>query len=253
MIIGVLHLKPLPGSPRYTSFEEVEAHSLRNARRLEEGGVDAVLVENYGDLPYLEKVGAETVACMTALLKDMRNEVSVPVGVNVLRNDSISASAIARAVKAEFIRVNQTIFPSASPEGFLFPQSAVLARYMRQIDLKVKIFADVMVKHAVHLAGIEDYLENIERAFADFIVVTGTSTGKPPGIEDVKIVKERSHLPVFVGSGVNPENIEKFMEYADGFIVGTYFKDGEEVSVEKVRKLCSLISESELNPSFFEL
>ncbi len=253
MIIGVLHLKPLPGSPHHISFDEVIDHAIRNARKLEEGGVDAILVENYGDRPYFQKAGVETVACMTSVMKDVRNEISLPVGVNVLRNDPVAASAIAKAVRAEFIRVNQPVFPSASPEGFLEPSSAFLARYIRQIDLKVRIFADIMVKHAVHFAGIDDYLDSLERAFADCIVVTGKATGKPPDSEELKKVKEKATLPVFVGSGVNAENIDIFGKYADGFIVGTYFKDGEEVNAEKVRKLCSLLSESGLDPSFFEL
>ncbi len=253
MIIGVLHLKPLPGSPHYTSFDDVIEHAIKNARKLEEGGVDAILVENYGDRPYFQRAGSETIACMTSVMKDIKREISIPLGVNVLRNDPIAASAIAKAVGAKFIRVNQPIFPSASPEGFLEPSSAFLARYIRQIDLRVRIFADISVKHAVHFAEIDDYLDSIERAFADCIVVTGKATGKPPDIDELKKVKEKATLPVFVGSGVNAENIDLFRKHADGFIVGTYFKDGEEVNVEKVRRLCSLLSESGLDPSFFEL
>ncbi|AIY89404.1 BtpA/SgcQ family protein [Geoglobus acetivorans] len=240
MIIGVLHLKPLPGSPRYSDFNEVIEHAVRNAGKLEEGGVSAILVENYGDFPYLREVGKETVACMTAVIKEIQKEIHIPVGVNVLRNDAIASCAIAKAAGAEFIRVNQAAFPSAAPEGFLEPAAGTLARYMRMIDLKARVYADVNVKHAVHFAAIEDYLENIERTFADAVIVTGKKTGMAPDLAELKKIKEAVEIPVFAGSGINTSNIARFAEYADGFIVGSYFKAGDEIEVEKVEKLCRL-------------
>ncbi|WP_456369491.1 BtpA/SgcQ family protein [Geoglobus sp.] len=242
MIIGVLHLKPLPGSPHHSDFDEVIEHAVRNAVRLEEGGVSAILVENFGDAPFLMEVGKETVACMTAVVKEIVSEVSLPIGVNVLRNDAIAAAAVAKAVKADFIRVNQAIFPSIMPEGLSSPVAGELARFMRAIDLRAMVFADVGVKHAVHVASLEDYAENIERSFADAVIVTGTSTGSPPNTGDVRLFRELFSMPVLVGSGVNDRNILEFSKYADGFIVGSYFKKQGEVDVERVRKLCSLLA-----------
>ena len=107
MIIAALHLKPLPGSPGYEDFDEVIEHGVRNARKLEEGGVDAVIIENFNDKPFLMEVGKETVAAMTVVAKEIKDSISIPVGINVLRNDAIAAASIAKAVKAEFIQVNQ--------------------------------------------------------------------------------------------------------------------------------------------------
>ena len=241
MIIGVLHLKPLPGSPLHSDFNEVIEHAVRNAVRLEEGGVSAILVENFGDAPFLMSVGKETVACMTAVLRDIQREVSLPLGVNVLRNDAVAAAAIAKAVGAEFIRVNQGIYPSAMPEGVAHPVSGELARYMRAIDLNAMVFVDVAVKHAVHIASIEDYAGSIERSFADAVIVTGARTGRAPALEDVRAARDLFSMPVLVGSGVTEDNIVEFSRYADGFIVGTYFKKRGEVDVERVRRLCRLI------------
>ncbi len=188
------------------------------------------------------EVGKETVACMTAVIKEIVSEVSLPIGVNVLRNDAIAAAAVAKAVKADFIRVNQAIFPSIMPEGLSSPVAGELARFMRAIDLRAMVFADVSVKHAVHVASLEDYAENIERSFADAVIVTGTSTGSPPNTGDVRLFRELFSMPVLVGSGVNDRNILEFSKYADGFIVGSYFKKQGEVDVERVRKLCSLLA-----------
>jgi len=240
MIIGCLHLKPLPGSPEFEDFDEVLDHAIRNAKRLEEGGVDAIIIENFNDKPFLMEVGKETVAAMTAVAKDVRDAVSLPIGINVLRNDGIAAASIAKAVKADFIRVNQLFFPSIMPEGFSHPIAGKLARFIASIKLNAMVFADICAKHAVHFAGTEDYIENADRSFADAFVLTGETTGKPPKLSDVKFVAEKLRAPIIIGSGVTPENFEKFGKYAYAFIVGSYFKRGDEIDVERVRRLTSL-------------
>lgn len=238
MIIGCLHLKPLPGSPEFEDLEDVIDHAVRNAKKLEEGGVDAIIVENFNDRPFLMEVGKETVAAMTVVAKEVRDSVSIPIGINVLRNDGIAAASIAKAVKADFIRVNQLFFPSFTPEGIAQPIAGELFRFIRSIKLRVMVFADIQVKHAVHFAGIEEYIENAERSLADAFVVTGETTGKPPKPSLVKRVAETLRAPIIVGSGITPENIDKFRKYAYAFIVGSYFKRGDEIDVERVRRLC---------------
>src|SRR5713101_4601014 len=107
-IIGMVHLLPLPGAPRWAgSMEEALARAVEDARALAEGGVDGVMVENFGDAPfYPDHVPPETVAAMTRAARAVVEAVPVPVGVNVLRNDTAAALAIAVAVGARFIRVN---------------------------------------------------------------------------------------------------------------------------------------------------
>ncbi len=240
MIIAALHLKPLPGSPGYEDFDEVIEHGVRNARKLEEGGVDAVIIENFNDKPFLMEVGKETVAAMTVVAKEIKDSISIPVGINVLRNDAIAAASIAKAVKADFIRVNQLYFPSLMPEGLAEPIAGKLARFMKAIKLKALIFADISVKHSVQLASIDDYVENAERSFADAFIVTGDATGKAPDIRTVKYLSKNLKAPIIVGSGINPQNVRKYRRYAYAFIVGSYFKRGDEIDVERVRKLINL-------------
>src|SRR5439155_1219587 len=63
-LIGMLHLQPLPGSPRWEgSMARVIDGALADARALVDGGMDALLVENYGDAPFTAgRVAAATVA-----------------------------------------------------------------------------------------------------------------------------------------------------------------------------------------------
>ena len=237
VVIGVVHLLPLPGSPEYVSLEEVVDKALRDARAIEEGGADALIVENYGDRPFLKEVGKEVVACMTAIASEIRREISIGLGINVLRNDAVAALAIAKAVNADFVRVNQLFFSSLSPEGVLEGNAAEIMRYRRQIDCDAMVFADIMVKHAIHFARIEDYCLNAERSLADALIVTGKATGREVNVEDLKLVKREVGMPVLAGSGVNAENVGRILKHCDGVIVGSYIKRGGRVDAERVSRI----------------
>ncbi len=236
-VIGVVHLKPLPGSPNYTSLEEVVEDAIRDAKILEEGGVDAIIIENYGDKPFKKEVGKEVVACMTAIALEVKREISLPIGINVLRNDAIAALSIAKAVKADFIRVNQLFFPSITPEGIIDSKADEIMRFKRFIDCNAMIFADISVKHAIHLASIEDYILNAERSLADALILTGKTTGAEVNLNELKYVRKIVDMPLIVGSGVTAENVSKIVEFCDGVIVGTYFKRRGRIDIERVRKL----------------
>jgi hypothetical protein len=157
-LIGVLHLEALPGTAFYKSFEYVMETAVLDAKSLADGGVDSIIIENYGDKPYLKRVGKEIVATMTAIAAEVKREVGLPIGINVLRNDAISALCIAKAVDAEFIRVNQFLYPSMSPEGWLEGEAGEIMRFRKRIDCKCMVFADVSVKHAHHFISLEEYL-----------------------------------------------------------------------------------------------
>ncbi len=237
VVIGVVHLLPLPGSPCYESFEDVVERAVKDARAIEEGGCDAVIVENYGDRPFQKEAGKEVVACMAVVAKEIRNQTSIGLGINVLRNDGFAAMAIAKAVKADFVRVNQLFFPSFMPEGIVEGIAGDLMRYKRHIDCSAMVFADISVKHAVHLAKLEDYCLNVERSLADAVIVTGKVTGGEISLQELVYVRKNVKMPVLAGSGVNSSNAGRIAKYCDGIIVGSYIKRRGEVDVERVRRI----------------
>jgi membrane complex biogenesis BtpA family protein len=239
VVICVLHLKPLPGSPLFENMNSVLESALKDAKAIEEGGADALIVENFGDKPFLTEAGKETIASMSVIAWEIRKEVGIGLGINVLRNDPISALAIAKAVNADFIRVNQLFFPSASPEGFLIGNAGEVMRYKRWINCKAMVFADLEVKHAHHFAEFEEYLINAERSLADAFILTGKATGIAPNVEKLDIL--RKIAPTLAGSGVTAENAEKIAKHCDGVIVGSYIKEKGEVSAEKVRKIVKIV------------
>jgi len=240
-VICVVHLKPLPGAPMHEDFEEVLENALRDARAIEEGGADALIIENYGDMPFLSHAGKETVACMAVIAWEIKKTTSLGLGINVLRNDAFSSLAIAKAVNADFVRVNQLIFPSITPEGFLNPEAGEVMRYRKAIDCKAMVFADLSVKHAVHFASLEEYFLNAERSLADAYIITGKATGMEVDLEDLKLARKHLRAPILAGSGISAENAEKIAKFCDGVIVGSYLKKHGRIEVDRVRRIVKAV------------
>jgi hypothetical protein len=240
-IIGVCHLAPLPGSPQAATLDRALDRALKDAKALESGGVHALIVENYGDRPFTAgRVGPETVAALTRIAAEIRKAVRIPIGINVLRNDARSALAIAHVVGAEFIRVNVLSGVYVAGEGMLVGEAAELLRYRKTLGARVQLYADVLVKHAHPLAPTPIATlarDTAYRAGADVLVVTGAETGLEPDVKTIHAIRDAvPDRPIFVGSGLTPDNMELLQE-ADGAIVGTYFKAGGHVDPRRVRRL----------------
>ena len=186
VLIGVAHLPPLPGSPRWGgSMEAVLARAQEDALALAEGGAGAVILENFGDTPFATgPVGPHTLAAMSLAVQAVKDAVGLPVGINVLRNDGQAALAIAAVTGARFVRVNVHYGVMAADEGIIQGKAAETLRYRRSLGVHtaVKIFADVLVKHAQPMGspGISHVArETVQRGLADAIIVTGPATGSP--------------------------------------------------------------------------
>lgn len=246
-LIGMVHLGPLPGSPRWGgSIAEVVERALADARALEAGGLHALLVENHGDAPFTAgRVDAATVAAMTAVIAEIRRSVRLPLGVNVLKNDAQSALAIAAATGACFIRVNVHVGAVVGDQGIIQSDAYNTLRYRRLLDADVKIFADVQAKHGAPLAPVEleqEARDCVSRGLADALVVSGKATGEATPLEDVKRVRSAVRdVPLLVGSGVTPDTVADLLSVADGAIVGTFLKRdgrlGNPVDADRVKRL----------------
>lgn len=227
----MVHLAPLPGAPRWGGeVEQVLDRARDDARALHEAGVDALLVENYGDAPFHKTVGPETVAALTAAVLAVREVVDRPVGVNVLRNDAGAALAVAAATGAVFIRVNVHTGGMFTDQGWIEGTAADTLRLRGRIAPATTILADVMVKHGTPPPGLS--LERAardaaERGQADGLIVSGIATGEPTSLDDMRTVKEAVQVPVLVGSGVTPETVGAVLELVHGVIVGSaLMRDG---------------------------
>lgn len=247
-IIGMVHLKPLPGSPHYKgeSINEMIEFALEDVRRLEAGGVDGLQIENAWDLPFPkpEDFGFETVAAMTAVGVEISKATKLPLGVNCLANAVIPAIAIAKASKSKWVRSNQWVNAYIANEGFIEGASAKAMRYKAQLfGDDIKIMADVHVKHGSHAIvadrSLSEQTRDNEFFDADILIATGNRTGDETSLDEILGIKENASLPVIIGSGMTEQNAAKILSVADGAIVGSFLKENgnwwEPVDVEKVK------------------
>ena len=229
-IIGVVHLLPLPASPRWGgSLKAVIDRAEQEATALASGGVDGIIVENFFDAPFAkDRVDPAVVSAMSLIVQRLMQLVTVPIGINVLRNDAQSAMAIATCVQAHFIRVNVLTGVMATGQGLIEGQAHQLLRYRRELGSDVKILADVLVKHARPLGSpnlTTAVQETIERGLADGVILSGWATGSPPSLEDLELATAAANgTPVFIGSGADWENIPTLIQAADGVIVSSSLK-----------------------------
>lgn len=243
----MVHLLPLPGAPRYDgSMQQVLDRAARDARALADGDVDGIIVENYGDAPFFpDVVPPVTVAALTRAIEEVRRAVRLPIGVNVLRNDAMAALSVAAVTGAQFIRVNVHTGALLTDQGWITGRAGETLRLRKALDAPVAIYADVLVKHAVPPAGltIEDAARDaFLRGGADALIVSGTATGAPADIEDVRRVRHAlPAAPIWIGSGVTVASVAALLEVADGVIVGSALQQdgraGAEVVTDQVRRL----------------
>jgi hypothetical protein len=245
-IIGMVHVAALPGTPAHSlPVEQIIKQALAEAQTLREAGVDAILIENMHDVPYLKRnVGPEIVSSMTAICSEIRHQIDLPMGVQILAGANREALAVALAADLDFIRAEGFVFGHLADEGYMDSCAGELLRYRKQIGAEhILIFTDILKKHSSHAItsdlSLREHVETAEYFRSDGIIITGSSTGKEPQPEDVAVAKKSTSLPVMIGSGITTDNLSKYWHLADAFIVGSWLKEegnwGNPVSPERAR------------------
>lgn len=231
-LIAVIHVGALPGTPRSrVCVDELTDAAVREAAVYRDGGVDALMIENMHDVPYLRgSVGPEVVAAMAVVGRAVKSETKLPVGVQILAGANVEAMAVAHAAGLDYVRVEAYAFAHVADEGIIESSAAELLRFRRKIGADgVRVWADVKKKHAAHSitadVSLGETAHAVEFMLGDAVIVTGSTTGEPPRAADVREAKSHCRIPVLLGSGVTVENVSEFYSTADGFIVGSYFKE----------------------------
>ncbi|MFO0660703.1 MAG: BtpA/SgcQ family protein [Polyangiaceae bacterium] len=255
-VIGVVHVPPMPGDPRHEQggFGEVERFAMADAEALVAGGVDAIIIENFGSAPFSKGVGVarippHQIALLTLLVRSVAS-LGVSVGVNCLRNDARSALGIAAVAGASFVRVNIHSGAYVTDQGLIEGEADETLRYRSSIGAShVAILADVLVKHASPLAPLtatDATHDVVTRGLADAVIVTGRATGAPV---DRALLEEVSHAAhgatVLLGSGLTPALADSLAPLAHGAIVGSWLKrDGvleAPVDAARVKELIAAV------------
>ena len=238
-IIGMIHLRPLPGGPlAATPLSDVIAQAIRDARALERGGVDAVLVQNRGDRAFAaDQAAPDVVAAMGAAVFDVVRAVGLPVGVHVLRNDTAASIAIAHVAGAHFVRSAVLTGTSPSAQGWLTGTPFATLRYRRAIGAEqILLLADVASMHntrPLNEVG-EAASEAVFFGAADAVVVADRDDDTAVALQRAAAV--RVDVPVLVGGYATTENVPRLLAHADGAIVGEAFEHrAREAGVDEQR------------------
>jgi membrane complex biogenesis BtpA family protein len=236
ILIIVIHLLPLPGSPRWGgNFKKMMRWALDDARASEDGGADAIVIENFGDVPFYKcEVPAETVAAMAVIGAAAAQAIKLPIGFNVLRNDGHAALALCASCGGDFIRVNVLSGAMVTDQGIIEGSACAVTRLRSQLAPSAKVLADIHVKHASPLANVPLEIatrDTVERSLADALIVSGTGTGQTTSLDDVKRVRSACPLvPILIGSGATAANAASYLQFAEGLIVGTSVKRAGKLS-----------------------
>ena len=243
IIIGMIHLHPLPGYRKHPGMDEVIKHALNSLQILQTGSADAVLVENEYDHPHQVKAGSEIIAAMSKVVSEIVKRSKIPVGVEVLLNDPQASLAIAKICGAKFIRTDYFVdkmWRKEYGEMEINPKALIAFRNKIKAD-DVKIFADVQVKYAKLLEKgktIKQSVGQAVKAGADGVIVTGKISGQAPVMEDLQEAKSAAgDFPVYAGSGFAADNAGQLLKFCDGAIVGTSIKKNGIVNLRKVKEL----------------
>jgi membrane complex biogenesis BtpA family protein len=251
-VIAMVHLHPLPGSPHYNigdTIEDLVKAALKDAKALENGGVDGILVSNESDIPYLFRVGPETIASMTYIASRIKEEISIPIGIDVLWGDARAALAIAKVIGSRFIR---TLLSGvyASDLGLINTEGAKVMRYRKFIgadDIRIFIYLNPEFASSLSPRPLSIIAKTLRwLRMADAYCISGPMPGMPPDIEEIKRIRnEVPDVPIIANTGMNKENVAKYLEYVDGVIVGTALKVGNvtlnPVEEEKVKEFMKVV------------
>jgi membrane complex biogenesis BtpA family protein len=243
----MVHLKPLPSAPGYQgSLEEILRLAQDDLKALEQGGANAFIVENFGDIPYDDHVELIGLTSFVAIATRLRQMTNLPMGVNLQFNDVDAEWAAAYAAGADFIRVEAFAETRVGPNGFFKACGPHLMRLKQAYPKDIALLCDVDVKHTFPLVSqpLEFTIEAIQEGGGDAIISTGLVTGKSPSLDDVRTAKRAAgDFPVIVGSGVKAATAKDYLSVADGAIVGSSFKkDGNVMNPIDEKRVAEFMS-----------
>lgn len=233
-IIGLLHLRALPGDPFFPAGGRIEAviqAARADLQALQAGGVDAVLITNEFSMPYQKKVDGVTLASMAMVVGALQSEFRVPYGVEAIY-DGDATIEICAATGAAFTRCMFT-GAWAGDLGLVDRDVSRTLRLKKALGLDaLRLFYFVTSEGEVYLN--DRSTEDITRSLLfncrpDALVVGGSAAGENPGPELLRRVRAvAGNTPVVCGTGCRMDNAAQVLAAGDGAFVGTTFKkDGK--------------------------
>lgn len=234
-LAAMIAVLPLPGSPMYGGDDrKIIKQAISDLKHYEKAGVDSVLLENDHDLPYIKPpLPSESILLMTRVAKEVRKRFNNPIGIQMLEAANVTSLEIAAKADLDYIRAEGYVFAHVGGSGIVEGSGGKILRRRKELGVEhIKVFGDVKKKHCSHSLtsdlDITDEIIQAEFFLVDGIVVTSKLTGVEPNKRDLVKAKKVTKLPIIIGSGMSPNNIKSYLPLADGFIVGTTFRKGNQ-------------------------
>lgn len=232
-LAAMIAVEALPGTPLYGgSVQAVLDRALADAESYRAAGVDALVLENSFDLPYVKPpLAPEVVEVMRTVASEVRKIFAGPIGLQMLEAANLEALEIAAATDLDFIRVEGYVFAHIGGAGLIEGCAGKVLRRRRGLGVEhIRVFGDIKKKHCAHALtadlDLSEHARQAEFFLTDGHIVTGPRTGAEPQVDDLKAVRRVAAKPVWIGSGMTPENLARLFPCADGFIVGSTFREG---------------------------
>jgi len=230
-IIGMVHIGALPGTPLFDPSLDLVAAASADLVALQNAGFDAVMFGNENDRPYEFNVDTASTATMAAIIGQLKKDITVPFGVNVLW-DPMSSVALAAATGASFVR---EIFTGsyASDMGTWNPDAAKAMRYRNKLgrtDMAMLYNISAEFAHSLDQRSLPDRARSaVFSSIPDAVLVSGQITGEAAALSDLQAVKAvLPDTPVMANTGVKHNTVAEVLSVADGCIVGSSLKvDGD--------------------------
>jgi len=230
-LAAMIAVRCLPGAPGYGGDEGAIINAaLSDLGHYSREGVEAIVLENSHDLPYIKPpLPEQAVELMKRLAREVRARFIRPIGIQMLEAANETALEIACEADLDFVRVEGYVFAHIGGAGLIEGCAGKLLRKRKALGCEqVKVLADLKKKHCSHaITGDLDIVDELHQAeffLVDGVIVTGSRTTEPPDITELQRVKSTAKVPVLIGSGMTAENIGSYFPLANGFIVGSTFR-----------------------------
>lgn len=242
-LIGTIQLPPLPGSPG--SHHESAPHSLQaagflavqEAEALAQAGFEAVILQNRGDLPYFDgQVPPETIASMSIIAAAVREAISLPIGIRVLKNDPSAALAIAAVTGCDFI-VYSFSFDEHRNSTHLNGEKtapAFLVRERDRLHVPVALLAETEFTEGDlnRLDLHPTFHERVSTAGIDAVILKWNGEISVPSWDALKATAQmirKQQVPLYLRGQIGDDLIPEVKSWADGIIALSEFRKGGSV------------------------
>ncbi len=252
VVIGMVHLLPLPGTPFYQegTMEQTLEKAVADATALYRGGADGCLIQTVDRVyPAADEADYARVAAVAAVVRAVADATGpeFQIGVQIMLNALKASVAVAKVCGGSFIRcaalVGATLTAAgmveADPHGFLTYRARIGAQ-------SIKLIAEV---NSMHFRWLGDRPTVDVARMAARVGAEAVEVAHPDEETNARLVREvkqaMPHLPVILGGHTTHDNVARRLAEADGVFVGSCLKadcrDGR-VEVERVRTYVNIVA-----------